>query len=124
VSPAGLPVLTTTKSAKKKVKTENLNQELVGHVTHTSKTALFRNCKFIEDVKEEEDVTKDLIPFLPVKLPMPEEEFVENYKGVVYEGIKAARTDVQSTGKKRAQGTSNLCKIPTYLGICCKTYVC
>ena len=116
--------MTTTKSAKKKVKTENLNQELVGHVTHTSKTALFRNSKFIEDVKEEEDVTKDLIPFLPVKLPMPEEEFVENYKRVVSEGIKAARSDVQSTGKKRAQGASNLCKIPTYLGICCKTYVC
>jgi len=92
----------------------------VGHVTHASKTALFRNCKFIKDVKEEEDVAKDLIPFLPVKLLMLEEEFVENYKGVVHEGIKAACTDVQSTGKKRAQGASNFCKIPTFWAFAAK----
>ena len=81
---------------------------------HASKTALFRTCKFIEDVKEEEDVTKEIIPFLPVKLTMPKEEFVQNHKGIVCEGIKAGRTDVQSNGKKRAQGTSNVCKFPRF----------
>ena len=76
---------------------------------HTAKTALFRSVKFIEDYKEEEEVTKEIIPLLPVRLEIPEKEFVQNYKGIVYEGIKAGRTDVQSNGKKRAQGTSNLC---------------
>ena len=100
----------------KKVKKEDLNQELVAHVMHASKTASFRSCKFIEDVEEEEEVTKEIVKFLPVKLEMPVAEFVAKYKGVVYDGIKAARTDVQSNGKKRVQGTSNVCKTAKVLG--------
>ena len=71
---------------------------------------LFRTGKFIEDVEEEKDVTREIIPLLPVKLEIPDDEFVEKYKGIVYDGIKAGRTDVQSNGKKRVQGTSNVCK--------------
>ena len=80
---------------------------------HTGKTALFRTVKFIEDSKEEEEVTREIVPFLPVKLEMPIDEFVQQYKGVVYDSIKAGRTDVQSNGKKRVQGTSNICKFVT-----------
>jgi hypothetical protein len=83
---------------------------------HAAKTVSFRSSKFIEDVKEEEEVTLEIIPFLPVKLEMPVDEFVAKYKGVVYDGIKAGRTDVQSNGKKRAQGTSNVCKMRKIFG--------
>ena len=93
-----------------------MNKELVNHVMHTGKTALFRTVKFIEDSKEEEEVTREIVPFLPVKLEMPIDEFVQQYKGVVYDSIKAGRTDVQSNGKKRVQGTSNICKIVTDFG--------
>jgi hypothetical protein len=100
------------------VKKADLCKELVAHVTHASKTVLFRTCKFIEDELEEMEVTRELIPYLPNKLKMSEDEFITNYSDIVYEGIKACRTDVQSNGKKRAQGTSNVCKIGLVLGNC------
>ena len=116
VSPSPSPTDLRKLPTNKKVKKEDLNAELVNHVMHTSKTSLFRTCKFIEDVEEEKDVTREIIPLLPVKLEIPEDEFVEKYKGIVYDGIKAGRTDVQSNGKKRAQGTSNICKNTRVLG--------
>ena len=100
----------------KKVKKEELNNELMNHVMHTAKTALFCTCKFIEDEEEEKEVTDELIEYLPVDLGMPKEEFTAKYSNVVYEGIKAGRTDVQSSGKKRAQGTHDLCKFGSVLG--------
>jgi len=92
----------------KKAKPEDLNQELAAHVLHVAKTVGFRNNKFIEDAWEEEEITKDLIKYIPVDIGMPVEEFVEKYGNTVYEGIKAGRTDVQSNGKKRAQGAWDL----------------
>ena len=91
-------------SMKSKVNKKDLNQELVNHVTQTVKTVLFRTWKFIEDALEEEEVTREIIPYLPVDIAMPEEEFVANYSNAVYEAIKNARTEVQSNGKKRAKG--------------------
>jgi len=38
------------------------------------------------------------------------------HKGIVHDGVKAGRTDVQSNGKKRAQGASNICKNTRVLG--------
>ena len=101
-SPASSVVVSTKAKAPKK---EDLNQELVNHVTQTAKTVMFRTWKFIEDEEEEDDITKEIIPYLPVDIGMEEAEFVANYKNVVYDAIKNARTDVQSNGKKRAQGT-------------------
>lgn len=100
------------KTTKPKVKKADLNQELVNHVNQTTKTVLFRTCKFIEDALEEEEVTRELIPYLPVDIGMPEADFVANYKNVVYEAIKGCRTEVQSSGKKRAKGKNYLCKLP------------
>ncbi len=95
----------STVSTKSKVPKKELNQELVNHVTNTAKTIMFRTWKFIEDELEEREITKEIIPYLPVEIEMDEEEFVANYSNIVYEGIKTARTDVQSNGKKRATGT-------------------
>ncbi len=92
-------------STKPKVAKEDLNQELVNHVTQVAKTTMFRTWKFIEDELEEKEVTEDIIQYLPVDIGMEVEEFVANYSNVVYEAIKTARTDVQSNGKKRAMGT-------------------
>jgi hypothetical protein len=73
-------------------------------VTHTSKTTLFRTAKFIEDELEERELAKELIDCLPVPIEMEEDKFCKLCGNTMYEGIKAARTDVQSNGKKRAQG--------------------
>lgn len=108
-------VTKTTKVPKKE-----LNQELVNHVTQTAKTVLFRTWKFIEDALEEEEVTQEVIPYLPVDIGMPVEEFVANYSNVVYEAIKNARTEVQSNGKKRAKGKWNLTKLVCSHVICQK----
>lgn len=91
-------------STKPKVVKEDLNQELVNHVTQVAKTIMFRTWKFIEDELEEQEVTEEIIPYLPVDIGMEVEEFIANYSNVVYEAIKNARTDVQSNGKKRATG--------------------
>lgn len=101
--------LSSKSSGSAKVKKSELNQELVNHVTNVSKTVLFRTTKFIEDELEEKEVTEEILPHLPVPIKMPKEEFIAKYSNVVYEGIKAGRTDVQSSGKKRAQGTRVLC---------------
>lgn len=92
-------------TSAKKVKSQDLNQELVAHVMHTAKTIGFRNFKFIEDAIEEAEITQELIKHIPVDIGISVEEFTEKYGQTVYEGIKAGRTDVQSNGKKRAQGT-------------------
>ena len=104
-----LRTLPKSKSKKKKGKYDHLCEELVSHVIQTAKTVGFCNFKFIQDIEEERDAARFLIPFLPVTLKMSEEEFIENYKGVVYDAIKAARTEVQSNGKKRVQGASKFC---------------
>lgn len=101
----------SSKPTKSKVKKADLNQELVNHVNQVAKTVLFRTWKFIEDSLEEEEVTKEIIPYLPVDIGMAEDEFVANYSNVVYEAIKNARTEVQSNGKKRAKGKTFLCKL-------------
>lgn len=100
-----------TASTKAKVDKKDLNQELVNHVTSAAKSVLFRTWKFIEDHVEEEEVTREIIDYLPVELPIPEDEFVANYSNVVYETIKNARTEVQSNGKKRATGKHLLYKM-------------
>ena len=109
-------------STKPKVNKKDLNQELVNHVTQTAKTVLFRTWKFIEDSLEEEEVTRELIPYLPVDPGMSEEEFIANYSNIVYEAIKNARTEVQSNGKKRAKGTEILCILADFRGICTKYF--
>jgi len=88
----------TRKSSK--VKKQDLNEDLQNHVISTAKTVLFQTVKFIEDELEEEEVTEEIIPFLPVDIGMGKEHFVKLYSGCVYDGIKAGRTDVQSNGKK------------------------
>jgi len=69
-------------------------------VTHASKTGSFCTCKFIEGAEEEKDVTREITPLLPVKLEIPKDEFMEKHKGIVHNGVKAGRADVQSNDKK------------------------
>jgi len=109
-SPTDLHKLPTNK----KVKKEDLNVELVHHVMHTSKTGLICTRKFTEDVEEEKDVTREITPLLPVNLEIPKDKFVEQYKGIVYDGIKAGRTDVQQTARNEYKYVQHLQK---YKGI-------
>ena len=95
-SPTDLHKLPTNK----KVKKEDLNAELVNDAMHASKTGLYCTCKFIEDVEEEKDITREIMPLLPMKLEIPEDEFIEKHKGIVHCGMKAGHTAVQSNGKK------------------------
>ena len=53
-------------STKPKVLKEDLNQELVNHVTQVAKTIMFRTWKFIEDELEEKEVTEDIIQYFLV----------------------------------------------------------
>ena len=71
---------------------------------------------------EEEEVTRELLPYLPVDPGMSEEAFIANYSNIVYEAIKNARTEVQSNGKKRAKGTEILCILVDFRGICTKYF--
>ena len=89
----------------RKIKKENLNDDLVQHTMTAAKTFLFRQTKFVEDIFQERELAEDIIPHLAVDLPpISKEEFIDDYSGIVYNGIKAACTDVQSNAKKRAQG--------------------
>ena len=88
----------------RKIKKENLNDDLVQHTMAAAKTFLFRQTKFVEDIFQERELAEDIIPHLAVDLPISKEEFIDDYSGIVYNGIKAACTDVQSNAKKRAQG--------------------
>ena len=97
-------IIITPKLPRKKAKKAELNQDLLNHVIHVSKTWLFRNVKFIESEEEEKKHCKKIIKQLPVEIGMPEEEFIDKYSPYVYQAIKDACQAVQSNTKKRAKG--------------------
>ena len=96
--------MNATVPTSRRLKKADLNDDLVQHTMAAAKTFLFRQTKFVEDLIQERELAEEIIPHLGVDLPISEEEFVDNYSGIVYNGIKAACTDVQSNAKKRAQG--------------------
>jgi len=98
---ATMTVVTTSRKIKTK---PELNEDLVQHTMTATKTFLFCQTKFVEDIIQERELAEQIIPHLGVTLPISKEEFVNDYSGIVYNGIKAACTDVQSNAKKRAQG--------------------
>ena len=81
-----------------------LNASLILHTQLKTKEILFRTYKFCEDDADKVEAIKDLIPYLPVPLDIPEEEYIANYKHKVYEQIGKSRSYVQSEGKKRGLG--------------------
>ena len=100
---ATMTVVTTSRKIKTK---PELNEDLVQHTMTATKTFLFCQTKFVEDIiQEERELAEEIIPHLGVTLPISKEEFVNDNSGIVYNGIKAACTDFQSNAtKKRAQG--------------------
>jgi len=99
--------VTIVPTSRKKIKTKpELNEDLIQHTMAATKTFLFCQTKFVEDIiQEERELAEEIIPHLGVTLPISKEEFVNDNSGIVYNGIKAACTDFQSNAtKKRAQG--------------------
>jgi len=105
----------------RRIKKSELNNDLVQHTMAAAKTFLFRQTKFVEDIMEEKELTKEIIPHLGVDLPISKEEYIAKYSGIVYNGIKAACTDVQSNAKKRAQGS---CIRSQKSSVCVRIFLC
>ena len=91
-----------------------LNTELLMHTESTTKTALFRTWKFIENEEDQVNAATALIPYLPVPLDIPENEYITNYKAKINDGLGKGRQYVQSEGKKRAQGMQISMIVGTY----------
>ena len=91
---------------KKKVNQKDLNADLVLKVKQIAKTYVFRTVKFIENDDRKMLATKKVFAKLPKKMlnGMQEEEFLAKYSDIVYKAIKDACQEVQSNGKKKAQG--------------------
>ena len=68
----------------RKIKKENLNDDLVQHTMAAAKTFLFCQTKFVEDIFQERELAEDIIPHLAVDLPISKEEFIDDYSGIVY----------------------------------------
>ena len=52
----------------RKIKKENLNDDLVQHTMTAAKTFLFRQTKFVEDIFQERELAEDIIPHLAVEI--------------------------------------------------------
>jgi len=70
---ATMTVVTTSRKIKTK---PELNEDLVQHTMTATKTFLFCQTKFVEDIIQERELAEQIIPHLGVTLPISKEEFV------------------------------------------------
>jgi len=104
--PAAVARRPPAKRQKKPGKYE-LCSDLIERATYLSKEILSRKYKLIRNEDMLDTACKEVWSMLPENL-VDEEEFIYDYREVVYEAIKNSKSDAQSSAKKRAYGMSKL----------------